>query len=132
MRNAAGVSIRAGAVQGGRSGAENARKRQAAKSAGTPRKARCVEIARAVGLPEGSTSAVEGQPEAHDRDIVLTRIGPEVTLKRYQRIDAETMELQPISTNPEHEPIRIGPTTEGCEIVGIVVGAIVGNRREPG
>ena len=64
------------------------------------------------------------QPEANNGDIVLARIGPEVTLKRFARIDAEHVELQPVSTNPEHEPIRIGPTTEATEIVGIVVGAI--------
>ena len=68
-------------------------------------------------------------PEANDGDIVLARIGPEVTLKRLQRIDAEHVELQPVSTNSEHEPIRIGRSTEDTEIVGIVVGAIVATRR---
>ena len=69
------------------------------------------------------------QPEAHDGDIVLARIGEAVTLKPYQRIDMTTVELQPVSTNPEHEPIRIGPTSENTEIVGTVVGAIIGARR---
>ena len=55
------------------------------------------------------------QPEALDRDLVLARIADEVTLKRLQRIDAETVELQPVSTNPEHKPIEIGPTTVDAE-----------------
>jgi hypothetical protein len=40
-----------------------------------------------------------------------------------------TVELQPVSTNAEHEAIEIGPTTADVEIVGVVVGAIVGTRR---
>ena len=81
------------------------------------------------GFASGDIVAVRKQPEANDGDIVLARIGPEVTLKRFQRIDAKHVELQPVSTNPEHEPIPIGPSTEDAEIVGIVVGAIVGRRR---
>ena len=81
------------------------------------------------GFASGDIVAVRKQPEANDGDIVLARIGEEVTLKRFQRIDAEHVELQPVSRNPEHEPIEIGPTTEDAEIVGIVVGAIVGTRR---
>ena len=34
-----------------------------------------------------------------------------------------------MSTSPEHKPIEIGTTTVDAEIVGIVVGAIVGTRR---
>ena len=82
-----------------------------------------------VGYASGDIVAVRKQPEARDGDIVLARIGPEVTLKRFERLDAKTVELQPVSTNPVHEPIRIGPTTKDAEIVGIVVGAIVGTRR---
>ena len=81
------------------------------------------------GFARGDIVAVRRQPEANDGDIVLARIGPEVTLKRFQRIDAAHVELQPVSTKPEHEPIPIGPTTHDTEIVGIVVGAIVGRRR---
>ena len=60
---------------------------------------------------------------------MLARIDNEVTLKRYERIDATTMEFQPVSSNPDHKAIQVGPTTPDAEIVGIVVGAIVGGRR---
>ena len=83
------------------------------------------------GFASGDIVAVHRQPEARDGDVVLARIGAEVTLKRYQRIDASTVELQPVSSNPDHEPIQVGPTTPDAEIVGIVVGAIVGARRGP-
>ena len=85
-----------------------------------------------VGLASGDIVAVRKQPEARDGEVVLARIGQEVTLKRFQRIDAKTVELQPVSTNPAHKPIEIGPTTVDTEIVGIVVGAIVGTRRTTG
>lgn len=81
-----------------------------------------------VGFRTGDIVAIRRQPEAREGDIVLARIGPEVTLKRFARIDAEKVELQPVSTNTEHKAIEIGSTTEDMEIVGIVVGAIVGTR----
>ena len=84
-----------------------------------------------IGFASGDIVAIHRQPEARDGDVVLARIGQEVTLKRYQRIAEDQVELQPVSSNPEHKAISIGPTTEDAEIVGIVVGAIVGSRRGP-
>ena len=63
---------------------------------------------------------------------MLARIEQDVTPMRYQRIEADTVALEPVSTNPEHKPIEIGPTTEDAEIIGVVAGAIVGTRRGPG
>ena len=82
-----------------------------------------------VGFITGDVVAVKRTPEASNGDLVVARIGQEITLKRYARKSASVIELQPESTNPEHEPIRIEPHTEDFEIVGIVVGAIVGARR---
>ena len=84
------------------------------------------------GFASDDIVAVRSQPEAKDGDVVFARIGQDVTLKRCQRISADTVELQPVSTNPEYKPIEIGPTTEGAEIIGIVVGTIFGTRRAPG
>lgn len=81
------------------------------------------------GFANGDIVAIHRQSEARDGDIVLARLADEVTLRRYRRIDAHTVELQPVSSNPEHETITIGPMADGAEIVGIVVGAIVGTRR---
>ena len=87
-----------------------------------------------VGFETGDTVAVKRTPEATEGDLVVARIGQEITLKRYSRKSESVIELQPESTNPEHQPIEIDPNTHDFEIVGIVVGAIVGTRRrdEPG
>ena len=85
-----------------------------------------------VGFTTGDIIAVRHQPEARNGDIVLARIGEEVPLKRYERIGPHTVEFQPASTNPEHQPIRVDARTEDVAIVGIVVGAIIGTRRAAG
>lgn len=82
-----------------------------------------------VGLYTGDVVAVRRTPEASHGDVVVARIGPEITLRRYCRNTESTVELQPESTNPAHEPIRIDPRTDDFEIVGVIVGAIVGARR---
>ena len=68
--------------------------------------------------------------EPRDKDIVVARIGEEVVVKRFRRTGRKTIELQPESHNPEHKPIRVTPNTVDFEIVGTVVGVIVGTRRE--
>ena len=62
------------------------------------------------GFASGDLVAVREQADAQDGDIVLTRIGTEVTLKRLERIGADTAE-------------------PGPQIVGVVVGGIVQARR---
>ena len=81
------------------------------------------------GFTSGDIVAVRREDDANDGDLVVARIGQKIALKRLRRIDGHRVVLQPGSTNPEHEPIPIGPTTHDTEIVGIVVGAIVGRRR---
>ena len=83
-----------------------------------------------VGFRSGDILAVQRNPDPRDGDIVVARIGEEVVVKRFSRPDERTIELQPESHNPEHKPIRITPHTVGFEVVGTVVGAIVGTRRE--
>ena len=50
----------------------------------------------------------------------------------FRQVREECIELEPESMNPEHEAIRIDPTTEDFEIVGVMVPAIVGTRRRDG
>ena len=82
-----------------------------------------------VGFRTGDVVAVQRNPDVRDGDLVVARIGQEIVLKRFRRLNAHVVELQPESTNPEHQPIWIDAQTEDVEIVGVVVGAVVGARR---
>ena len=59
---------------------------------------------------------------------MLAGIGQDVTPKRFERSEAHTVELRPVTTNPEHEAIEMGAGTDDAEIGRIMVGAIVGTR----
>ena len=83
-----------------------------------------------VGFHEGDMLAVRREIEPREGDLVVARIENEITLKRFHRASENLVELQPQSNNPEHETIRIGPQSANTEIVGIVVGAIIGTRMQ--
>ena len=61
----------------------------------------------------------------------MAAIGQEITLKRLRRIDSECVEIERESTNPKHRSIRIDGQTDDVEIVGVIVGAVVGVPRAP-
>ena len=82
------------------------------------------------GFRSGDVVAVRKGGEPRNGDVVVARIGEEITLKRFYRKDETTIELQPVSSNPEHSPIYVNAETTGFEIGGVVVGAIIGTRRE--
>ena len=82
------------------------------------------------GFRPGDVVAVREGGDPRNGDVVVARIGEEITLKRfYRRNGHESVELQPVSSNPEHGTIRIDGQND-FEISGIVVGAIIGTRRE--
>ena len=81
------------------------------------------------GFRTGDIVAVRRQPEANDGDLVVARIGQKIALKRLRRINDKCIKLEPESTNPTHRSIRIDAQTEDVEIVGVVVGAVVGAKR---
>ena len=83
-----------------------------------------------VGYRSGDVVAVHRNPEPNEGDVVIARIGTEITLKRFHRA-GERIELEPRSSNPEHQPIVIDRNTEDAEIVGVVVGAMIRARPEP-
>ena len=81
-----------------------------------------------VGYRSGDVVAVKRNPDPSDGDIVVARIGTDITLKCFHRPSATRVELRPRSTNPEHRPIVIDENTTDWEIVGVVVGAMIGAR----
>ena len=71
-----------------------------------------------VGYQTGDIIAVRRTPDASDGDIVVARIGAEITVKCFHRPDPDRIELQPRTSNPEHRSIVIDAQTGG-----------LGNRR---
>lgn len=80
------------------------------------------------GIKNGDIVAVRRNPDPREGDMVIARIGTDITLKRYHRGEG-VIELQPESTNTEHQTMRMDPETD-FEIVGVVVGAIIGTQRD--
>ena len=76
--------------------------------------------------------AVKRNPEPTQGKVVIARIGHEITLKIFHRAAEDRIELQPRSSNPEHRLLVIDKTTPDWEIVGLVVGAMIGPRPTTG
>ena len=73
------------------------------------------------GILDGDLLAVHATPIAHHRQIIVARIGDEVTVKRFtQRGNIVTL----LAENPDFEPIRVDLREEDFHIEGISVGII--------
>ncbi|WP_269901820.1 transcriptional repressor LexA [Paenalcaligenes faecalis] len=79
---------------------------------------------RDIGILEGDLLAVKKTTEAHNGQIVVARIGDEVTVKRLQK-DGKKISLLP--ENPDFEPIVIQPEDD-FSLEGIAVGLIRDQR----
>ena len=80
-----------------------------------------------LGFFTGSVVAIRAQSTAEHGEVIVARIGDQVTLKRYRRIDEQRVELRPESTNREHQPIEVDLKEETFEICGVAVGALLGD-----
>ena len=85
-----------------------------------------------VGYRSNDIVAVKRNPDPPDGEVVIARIGHDITLKCFHRAAEDRIELQPRSSNPEHTPLVIDKTTSDWEIVGVVVGAMIGPRPTAG
>lgn len=79
---------------------------------------------RDVGIIDGDLLAVQKTREAKNGQIVVARLGDEVTVKRFRRTRT-TIELLP--ENPDFEPIVISFGDVDFELEGLAVGLIRGN-----
>jgi len=73
------------------------------------------------GIHDGDLLAVHAQHEAHNGQIVVARLGDEITVKRYRR-DGDWARLLP--ENPEHAPIRVDLRRQDFGIEGLAVGLV--------
>jgi repressor LexA len=75
---------------------------------------------RDAGILDGDLLAVKKSPEARHGQIVVARLGEEVTVKRFSRM-GNRIELLP--ENPDFAPIIVGPDDD-FSLEGIAVGLI--------
>ena len=76
---------------------------------------------RDIGILEGDLIAVKKTEKVRNGQIVVARIGDDVTVKRFRKTGS-TVEL--ISENPDFEPIRINRESDNFRIEGLVVGLL--------
>ena len=76
---------------------------------------------RDAGILEGDLLAVHRTPEAQSGQVVVARIGDEVTVKRLKR-RGNSVQLLP--ENPDFKPIEIDLRSDDMTIEGIAVGVI--------
>ena len=76
---------------------------------------------RDAGILEGDLLAVHRTPEAQSGQVVVARIGDEVTVKRLKR-RGNSVQLLP--ENPDFEPIELDLRSDEMTIEGIAVGVI--------
>jgi repressor LexA len=80
---------------------------------------------RDAGILEGDLLAVHRTPEAKSGQIVVARLGDEVTVKRLRR-RGNSVQLE--AENPEFAPIEVDLRRDALAIEGIAVGVIRNGR----
>ena len=75
------------------------------------------------GIFDGDLLAVHSTPVAHNGDIVVARIGEEVTVKRLHRT-GQKHRLELLPENPDYEPIVVDLREQECVIEGLSVGVL--------
>ena len=73
------------------------------------------------GILDGDLLAVHRTPEAQNGQIVVARMGDEVTVKRFKR-NGHLVSLLP--ENPEFQPIQIDLRQQELTIEGLGVGIV--------
>ncbi len=74
---------------------------------------------RDAGILDGDLLAVKKADTARNGQIIVARIGEEVTVKRYKKTGG-MIELLP--ENPDFEPIRVNPEHDDFALEGLAVG----------
>jgi repressor LexA len=77
---------------------------------------------RDAGILDGDLLAVQKASDARNGQIVVARLGDDVTVKRLQRMRGGGIELLP--ENPEFRPIVVEPGREDFSLEGVAVGLI--------
>ncbi|MGH1440289.1 MAG: transcriptional repressor LexA [Cellvibrionaceae bacterium] len=76
-----------------------------------------------IGIFDGDLLAVHRTEQARNGQVVVARIGEEVTVKRYQK-EANSPIVTLIAENPEFDPIEVNLQEEDFAIEGLSVGVL--------
>jgi repressor LexA len=76
---------------------------------------------RDAGIMDGDLLAVQKSREAKNGQIVVARLGDEVTVKRFRKTKAG---IELIPENPDFETLHVAPDDESFELEGLAVGLI--------
>ncbi|RJG00259.1 transcriptional repressor LexA [Noviherbaspirillum sedimenti] len=76
---------------------------------------------RDAGILDGDLLAVKKTDTARNGQIIVARLGDDVTVKRYQK-SGSVIELLP--ENPDFKPIRVNPDQEDFALEGLAVGLL--------
>lgn len=76
-----------------------------------------------IGIFDGDLLAVHRTDQARNGQIIVARIGEEVTVKRYHR-ESNSPIIQLIAENPDFEPIEVNLQEEDFTIEGLSVGVL--------
>lgn len=76
---------------------------------------------RDAGILDGDLLAVHRTPEARNGQLVVARLGDEVTVKRFER---RGRRVRLLPANPDFEPIEVDLARQELEIEGIGVGVL--------
>lgn len=79
------------------------------------------ESMKDIGIMDGDLLAVHRTSEARNGQVVVARIGEEVTVKRFQR---QGRKVSLIAENPDFRPIEIDLAEQELTIEGLSVGVI--------
>jgi repressor LexA len=76
---------------------------------------------RDAGIMDGDLLAVKKTDTAKNGQIVVARLGDDVTVKRYKK-SGSVIELLP--ENPDFEPIRVDASSDNFALEGLAVGLL--------
>ena len=80
---------------------------------------------RDAGILDGDLLAVKKTTEARNGQIVVARLGDEVTVKRYMR---HRQQIQLLAENPDFQAIVIDKNSSDFALEGLAVGLVRGNN----
>jgi repressor LexA len=76
---------------------------------------------RDAGILDGDILAVKKADQARNGQIVVARLGDDVTVKRYQKTGSS---IALLPENPDFEPIIVAPGTDDFALEGLAVGLL--------